>query len=253
MRSSSPASAGPLAPLLDLPGVAEWVESARAAVDRLRSHRALRRGGATVTAESALRGARASAALEGADVELATLRAGGTTDPVVQGALRAFLGLGDLVRTWPRAPLQVLARLHVLVAADQLAEHDLGRPTEAANASARLDALASLVSGESQAPAAVLAAVVHGELLAIRPFASANGVVARAAARLTLVTGGLDPRMVSVPEVGHLEQREEYAAALAAYASGTPDGVGFWLRHCCSAIALGAREGTAICEALLRR
>ena len=40
-----------------LPGVADAVTSARESVDRLRGHRALRRGGPEVSAESALLGA----------------------------------------------------------------------------------------------------------------------------------------------------------------------------------------------------
>jgi len=255
-----PAAAGPLgthdteplAPLLELPGVGEAAASARASIDRLLAHRVLRSQGHAVTAESALRGARASAALAGVDVSLAALRAGGSTDPVVQGALRSCLGVGELVDTWRRAPLQALARLHVLAAADLVPADRLGRPVGRPDVAARLDGLAGLVAGGSQAAAVVLAAVVHGELLALRPFGSADGIVARAAARLTTVSRGLDPRMVGVPEVGHLERRAEYASTLAAYAGGTPDGVASWLRHCCSAIALGAQEGLAVCEALLR-
>jgi hypothetical protein len=246
------ADPGPLEPLLDLPGVSAAVASARESIDRLLSHRVVRRQSAAVTAESSVRGARASAALDGVDIPLGTLRAGGSTDPVLQGALRSCLGVGELVDTWPRAPLQALARLHVLAAADQVPHDRLGRPTADPDQLARLAALAALVAGDSQVAAAVLAAVVHGELLALRPFGSADGIIARAAARLTLVSRGLDPKMVSVPEVGHLERRAEYATALAAYASGTPDGVASWLRHCCSALVLGAQEGLAICEAVLR-
>ena len=66
--------ADPLAALLPLTGVQEAVAEARAAVDGLLSHRVLRRGSAEVTAESALRGARASAELEGAGIELERLR-----------------------------------------------------------------------------------------------------------------------------------------------------------------------------------
>ena len=54
-------------------------------------------------------------------------------------------------------------------------------------AAERLALLADLVTGGSAAPAPVLVAVVHGELLALEPFASANGVVARAAARLAAI------------------------------------------------------------------
>jgi hypothetical protein len=84
------------------------------------------------------------------------------------------------------------------------------------------------------------------------PFAAANGVVARAASRLTLVAWGLDPQALSVPEVGHVELASDYVQAAAGYASGEPAAVAGWVRHCCAAIALGAREGLAICEATMR-
>ncbi len=64
-----------------MPGVAEAVERARRAVDDLRGHRVLRRSADRVAAESALRGARASAALAGAEVPLDVLRAALTPPP----------------------------------------------------------------------------------------------------------------------------------------------------------------------------
>ncbi|MGH8971409.1 MAG: oxidoreductase, partial [Actinomycetes bacterium] len=77
--------------------------------------------------------------------------------------------------------------------------------------------------------------------------------VARAAARLVLVTRGLDPGAVSVPEVGHVELGPSaYAEALAAYAAGGPDGISTWVGHCARAVVLGAREGVAVCEAIQR-
>jgi len=245
------AAADPLAPLLDLPGVRDAAEAARTGIDRLLRHRLMRNRSAEVSTESALRGARASAALEGVDVPLADMRAGQVDHPVVQGSLRTSVALGSMTETWSRAPGQVLARLHVLAAADLTRPADLGRPR--AHAGPRLGGLFSLVTGESSVPAVVLAAVVHGELAAIAPFGTADGVVARAAARLTGITRGLDPKAVSAPEVGFAELgREEYARALAGYASGQPDGVAGWLVHCCRATEHGALEGLAIAEALLR-
>jgi hypothetical protein len=94
--------------------------------------------------------------------------------------------------------------------------------------------------------------VVHGELLALRPFPQVNGPIARAAARLVLVSRGLDPKSVSVPEVGHLELRSGYADAARAYISGTADGVASWIGHCARAVELGAQEGVAVCEAIMR-
>ncbi|NSL43760.1 oxidoreductase, partial [Streptomyces sp. 8P21H-1] len=117
----------------------------------------------------------------------------------------------------------------------------------------RLDGLARLVVAGSSAPALVTAAVVHGELLALRPFGSHNGLVARAAERIVLVGSGLDPKSVCPPEVGHAELgRAAYAAALDGYASGTPEGMAAWIAHCGRAVELGARESTAVCEALQR-
>ena len=229
----------------------EAADEARDAVDRLLGHRALRRGGEAVSAESALRGARASAALDGADLPLDAVRSG-TSDPVLQGALRVGAGIGSLVGTWERAPAQVLARLHVLAAAGRESEESLGRPTGGVGTIARLGALTELVATGTAAPAVVLAAVVHGELLALAPFRVGGGLVARAAVRLTVAARGLDRRLVSVPEVGHVELREEYGVALSDYASGRPEGVARWLCHCCAAVALGAREGLAICQAISR-
>jgi hypothetical protein len=248
---SRPGAPDPLAPLLDLPGVRAAADGARAGIDRLLGHKVLRRESAGVSTESALRGARASAALEGVDVPLADLRAGNVADPLVQGALRVSAGLGSMVDTWQRAPGQVLARLHVLAAADLVANGELGRP--APHAGPRLSGLFALATGTTSAPAVLIAALVHGELAAMAPFGTADGVVARAAARLTGITRGLDPKAVSVPEVGFAELgREAYAEALDGYASGTPLGVADWLVHCCRATEHGALEGLAICESLLR-
>ncbi len=246
-----PAGPDPLAPLLDLPGVREAADAARAGIDRLLSHRLMRNRSAEVSTESALRGARASAALEGVDVPLADLRAGSVDDPVVQGSLRVSVGLGGMVETWSRAPGQVLARLHVLAAADLVDRADLGRP--APHAGPRLGGLFQLVTGTSTVPAVLVAGLVHGELAALAPFGTADGVVARAAGRLTTIGRALDPKAVSVPEVGFAELgAQEYRARLAGYASGGPGGVAAWLVHCCRATELGAREGLAVAEAILR-
>ncbi|SHF67218.1 hypothetical protein SAMN05444351_0415 [Geodermatophilus nigrescens] len=252
-RPAPRAAAGPdpLAPLLDLPGVREAADAARAGIDRLLAHRLMRNRSAEVSTESALRGARASAALDGVDVPLAELRAGSVEDPVVQGSLRVSVGLGAMVDTWARAPGQVLARLHVLAAADLADRAALGRP--APHAGPRLNGLFQLVTGTSTVPAVLIAGLVHGELAALAPFGTADGVVARAAGRLTTIGRGLDPKAVSVPEVGFLELGvDAHRDAVAGYASGGPDGVAAWLVHCCRATELGAREGLAIAEAILR-
>jgi hypothetical protein len=313
----------PFARIAALPGVPDAVLSARDAVDRLLGHRILRRRGAEVSAESAVRGARASAALEGRPFALGDVRAGAVTDPVVQGALRASGELGVLADTWRRAPRQALARLHALAAADVVDARWLGRPrtadqeataaaatapaaqmdthpdaavrgahSSAGNAHAavgdahaaagdahtalsgrhatdddvlglgrppapgevavRLDALFDLLMSDTEAPAIVVGAIVHGELLALRPFWRCDGIVARAAQRVTFIARGLDPKSLVAPEVGHAELGGAYAEALRGYVAGTPVGVAGWVRHCADAVSVAARDSLALCEALHR-
>ena len=104
----------------------------------------------------------------------------------------------------------------------------------------------------TKAPALVVAALVHGELLALRPFGWGDGIVARAAERLTLVERGLDPKSLTAPEVGHAELADEYALALRGYLAGSPEGVAAWVCHCADAVTVAARDSLAICEAFMR-
>lgn len=239
----------PLAPLLAEPAVRAAVDAARAGVDTLLGHRLLRRRSAEVSAEAALRNARASAALAGHDHPLADVRAGGVDDPVLSAALRVASGVGPLVGTVDRAPLQALARLHALAGRGLVDDDALGRPRADPEVGARLSGLAELLAARTTASALVLAAVVHGELLALDAFAPVTGLVARAAGRLVLVARGLDPKAVVAVDVGHAERAEDYAPAQAAYVAG--DAVR-WVTHCADAVRLGALESVAVCEALLR-
>ncbi|GIF74062.1 oxidoreductase [Asanoa siamensis] len=240
--------ADPLAPLLALADVQSAVTSAREAADAAMRHRALRRQGGAVAAEVSLRSAVASAALAGHGYDREQVRAGVVTDPVVQGCLRVASALPSLAETWVKAPRQVLARLHVLAFRGAVPADQLGHPVAGFSAGSRLDALASLVAGGTSAPPLVLAAVVHGELLTLRPFAGEPGVVARAAARLTLMSSGFDPRGLIAPEIGHLAREPECVGAAGAFATGTPDGVRSWLRHCFTAVSLGASALTEAAE-----
>lgn len=245
----------PLAAVAAIPAVDAAATAARKSVDKLLTSRVLRRQSAEISVEAGLRAARASAALEGVDITLEELRNSGSVDPVIQGALRISAELGGLRETFIRAPRQVLARLHVLAAADMTEPDLLGRPRggpDAAVVTRRLGALADLLAQSTKAPAAVVAAVVHGELLALQPFTEANGLVARGAARLVLLARGLDPKALTSPDVGHYELRSEYATAAIAYAEGGRDGLSEWVAHCCHALELGALDSLAICEALAR-
>ncbi|MCK8677958.1 oxidoreductase [Streptomyces lichenis] len=280
-------AADPLAALASLPGVPEAVDSVRKAVDRVYGHRVMRRRSNEVTSEAALRGARASAALSGADWALEEVRrrtdfGGDPQTRTVGAALRLSAEAGQLLSIWRQSPMRVLARLHLVAAADSAtgpggpavlpdapAAGSVGRPRQAGEAvdeplieaplpdaaevAGRLEGLAGLIVAGGEAPALVTAAVVHGELLALRPFTSYSGLVARAAERIVLIGSGLDPKAICPAEVGHAEQgRAAYLAALEGYLSGTPEGMGAWIAHCGRAVELGVRESTAVCEALQR-
>jgi Fic family protein len=273
----APGRTDPLAVVGVLPGVPEAVDSVRRAVDQVYGHRVMRRRSEEVTSEAALRGARASAALAGADWSLEEVRrrrdfSAGEEARTVGAALRLTAEAGQLLGVWRRSPVQALARLHLVAAGGAAEESTVGRPRlagepvaepsariaaiplpEPGEVAARLDGLAELLRAGSAAPALVVGAVVHGELLCLRPFGSFNGPVARAAERIVLVGSGLDPKSICPAEVGHADLgRTGYLKALEAYASGTPEGMAEWIAHCGRALELGVRESVAVCEALQR-
>jgi hypothetical protein len=245
---SSKSQADPLAPLVDLPGVAEASETARAAVARAHRHRANLRGWPETAAEAAVRAARASSVLDGGSLSMS---ADGQPDAVLAGALRVAEALEGgataLVGVWQHAPLQAIARLHALAAADLTDPAALGRPRSGAGR--RLELLGDIVTSGTRVPAPVLAAVAHGELLTLAPFGVADGVVARAVARLISITSGLDPHGIAVPEVYWMRESSDYRAAARGFASGTPDGLAVWVITSCLALEDGAREALAIAEA----
>lgn len=248
---NSPAQ-DPLAPLVELPGVAEAADAARAALATVHRHPANRRGWPTTAAESVLRGARASAGVEGASVRLDT---DGDPDDVLASALRVAgeltgESLERAVGVWTRSPLQELAHLHVLAASGpDVDAGTLGRPRAEAGVAERLQGMAELITGGTRVPAPVLAAVVLGELSGLRPFGSSDGIVARAAFRLVAVSTGLDPHCLGVPEVTFYRDPNAHRAALDGFMSGTGQGVAAWLIHCCGALEAGAREATSIADA----
>ncbi|WP_077101050.1 oxidoreductase [Mycobacterium terramassiliense] len=251
-------TADPLAPLLELPGVAEASDRARDALGRAHRHPANLRRWPVTAAEAALRAARASSVLDGGPVRLDDLAdAAQVSEPVFGGALRVAQELegggGPLIGIWQRAPLQALARLHVLAAAGQVDDDRLGRPRPDADVGPRLELLAGLVTGRTSAPAPVVAAVAHGELLTLKPFGSADGVVARAVSRLVTIASGLDPHGLGVPEVSWMRQPADYRDAACGFADGTAEGVGAWLVLCCRALQAGAQEALSIAEALPNR
>lgn len=264
--------------LAALPGVSDAVEQARAACTELRWNPALRRRIPEAAAESRVRGARASAALEGAPypIDLVREHAMGArvwADPVdplervVRGALQATAESEHIDSVVLRAPMQAWARLHTAATGGWLPDDQVGRPRvgaeqceefadlgpapRAAAALERMQAVSELLAASAPLPIVVVAAVVHAEIVSARPFVRGNAVVARACERALFRVGGLDPTGVAVFEAGHAKGgAAAYLGSLAAYQRGDARGVGLWLEHCAGAVVAAAAAGVEICSAV---
>ena len=265
--------------LATIPEVEAGLTRAREACTQLRWHNALRRRTAQAAAESRVRGARAGAALEGAEVSVDVVRelVMGMTewppepDPlerVLRASVQGTLESEHVRSIILSSPAQALARLHVAAGAPLVSADEVGRPrspgetceelVEAGPACdpldlpGRLAGLYEVVACHEKVPALVVGAIAHAEIAVMRPFVRGNGVVARAFERALVQACGLDPTGVAVPEVGYLREASAgYAGALAAYASGTRDGVALWLQFSAGALERGAAEGGAISDAVL--
>ncbi|HET7901451.1 MAG TPA: hypothetical protein VFL59_09705 [Candidatus Nanopelagicales bacterium] len=256
-----------LAPLAALPGVAEAVDSARAEVDGVLWDRDVRAHAAEIVSASRLRGAWASAAIDGAEVRPESLLSGDALDGspigrVVAASLALQTEVPRQVALVDKAPLQVLSGLHSVVSAGFLDDDLRGRvrPDESADdplrlpappshedAARRLSALARLLTTPTTAPALVVAAVAHAEVAVVRPFAWGSGLVARSLTRLVLAARGVDPDGLTVPEAGlWAAGRPAYAGALRSYAQGTPEGVAQWLVLHADTVRVGAAESRRI-------
>jgi hypothetical protein len=231
-------STDPLAWLVTLEGVPSAYAAARDGIDVVLRDRGLRRTSPETTAESLLRGAHASAVLEGSASSLPQVR-DGEGDETAVAAVRVSTELLSLVPTLGRSPLQALARIHALAGAGSVEPERLGRPRDAESA-ARLRDVAAVLTSRTEAPALLVAALVHAELVTAAPFPSHNGIVARAVERLVLAARGVDAKSLVVPEAGHLALRAAYESNLRGYAEGGAAGVHAWTLYAAEAYAAAA-------------
>lgn len=271
--------------LEQIPDVASAVEQARAACTELRWHQALRRRIPESAAESRVRGATATALLEGSEpagsqgtVALVrdVMRGAASWPPepdpverVLKAAVQVTAATEQMGATLLGSPAQLLARLHLAATADLIEPGAVGRPRQGTETCAEFgdlgpalpadqlperlhliyDLLRTVPDGGS---ALLVAAVVHAELVTVRPFVSGNGLVARALERVVHHAGGLDPTGVAVPERGHSSKvGADYRGALVAYSQGGAEGVRLWLLHCAQAVVTGAAAGQEIADAVL--
>jgi hypothetical protein len=192
-------------------------------------------------------------------------------EATLQGAVQATAETEHIRATVVTAPAQALARVHAAAAGHLLPESQVGRPRQGGEISRefsdlgpspdeavvrqRLSGIVELLLCAKDAPAVVVAALVHGEIATVRPFVRGNGLVARAMERAIIQVSGLDPTGVAVVEMGHGSAGAgggaAYLGALAAYGTGSPQGVALWVTHCAAAVVAGADEGVRIADAVL--
>ena len=244
----------PLAELATDPATAEILAAARAEIDALLWRRDVRSNAVEVAASSMERGARDSAAIDGADLAVVDDSPMGR---VLDAAIRLTAAVPGQVEVFATAPLQALAHLHALTATGFVPDDELGRPRAgdladdplnlgavppAAAASERLSLLARTLTTPTEAPALLVAAIAHAELAVVRPFTWGSDLVARAAVRLVIAGRGVDPSLFSIPEHGMFEMgRPAYVRALQGYSSGTREGVLAFISWHTTACAMGAK------------
>ena len=224
-------SSDPLTPLMALSGVEENAAAAVSAIARVHRRPAGLRKFEVISSESLLRGARACAAIDGASLALAdvppTVSAYSLLAPEVQATT---------VRTFARAPLQVLARIDVAS----------GGPGKPAQEPAVAHALAQLIThGSGVDYDRLLPVVLHAEIAARELFGERSTVVALVAARAAAIHTGFDPRGFAVPETYLNRHRTAYRSALSTYGEAPTELLSLLLQ----AWTAGAKEADGIARA----
>ncbi len=251
--ATSPGTSDPLAGLPLSEQSSRLLSATRDEIDAVLWDRGIRAKAAEVAAASAMRGARDSAAIDGADTAVVDDSPMGR----ILGNAQVLTGrIPALVDTWTTAPLQVLAELHAIAAQGFASDEERGRPRSGDEVrdplnmgllppssviSPRMASLATVIT-TSTSPALLIAAIVHGELSALRPFEIGSGLVARASVRLVMASKGIDPSLFTIPEHGMFELgRPAYVAAIREYSAGTAEGINAYVTWFATALAMGAK------------
>lgn len=261
--------------LAALDSVDEAVTRARNACTDLRWHNALRKRMPECRAETTVRAARSSASLEGARFPISYVRevigAGRDVPDDLSGTqLSAAVRVAAIAQEYSEKPealgnglSHILSKLSLAAGAGLVPQEQLGRPRVSGEApgdlgglppapgpAELLDRLAQLdeLLADPTLPALVVAAILHGEIVALRPFVIGNGLIARALFRIQLVSSGVDPTGVAVPEAAFLSDVQGYGQGGAAYTSGHD--VPGWIVSCATAVEKGVGEGRMVCQAV---
>ena len=218
--------ADPLGWLVDLEGVPSAYAAARDGIDVMLRDRGLRRTSPEMTAESLLRGAHASAVLEGSTSSLAEVRAGdGRRDRAGRApALGLPAGAGAAAQDRAAAGDRPSARgrrrrLGARRRPRSSPRRGVGRPV------ARRLGAAPVRHDRPRTARGGGRARRRGDGRALR---LAQRDRRPRLERLVLVARGVDAKSLVVPEAGHLALRAQYESNLRGYAEGGPRGVHAW-------------------------
>ena len=251
----------PLDNLLAIAGVAKECEITLKAIDDLMWNRTVRRHQSALTPYTRRIAGFATAALDGAQMP---------KDPTMEPEVSPMGSLSEqgLLITaeadlqtlaFKTEPLKVLARLHTFAssAADRgqpRTSNEIDDPLRIGNLpphqvlQERLTKLVDLIIN-SKAPVILIAAIAHAELATLRPFTQGSYLVARTSTRLILAARDVDVDGLVMSEYGaFLIGRPAYVKALAAYQSGTAEGVAAWIQWQGEAIRKGIEMALQLAE-----
>lgn len=196
---------------------------ARAAINQVHRRPVNLRKVAITSSEATLRGATLNAQLDTTVDQDTSITAYSVLAPGV---------VDQHVRTFVRAPLQVLAHLDVLCQGS-------GQPQRCAPELSRL----ARVITRSQSP--LLPVVVHGMIYSSGYFGSRSATIARVASRIAAMAVGLDPRGLCVPELYFHRHRGEYEQLAGSFTTGQSF-VDDFTEHFLRAYIAGAEEAEGI-------
>lgn len=138
-------------------------------------------------------------------------------------------------RTFSKAPLQIFAKLDVLLGGS-------GQPINS-EAAARLNLLGHVITVKPHE--AIIPAVVQGEVAAHQLFGPRSGIIGLAAARVSAVASGFDPLGLTVPEVYFHRHQAEFVEKRAEFGTNAVPFIALYL----AAMRAGAAEAAGIATA----
>lgn len=237
---------------------------AHEALARLRFHPGLRSAWREARAEAAVREATAVATLLGVRTHVDEVRLAGPMDawnPGVDAGLdwavglwRAQVGLTqrfaplnskDPHREAPVVLRELIASTHTNSCSGLVASRRIDTSTLAMPRSA--DALSTVLTYAGSSLQAIVKAAAVAALFRLEDvFDPGSAAVGQAVARWLLVTEGVDPTGIAVLSAYDATNQAAALSALAAWQSGTVQGLTHWLTHFAASVEYGAEVGMDI-------